>query len=626
MELAENGKSVCLVLDSLVTVECKAFERLASLITFTSMFRNKSVEVDEEMVKKNLRIAFILDENKFDSLIPHHLVNHFVIIHAKRWSKKSVEQSLKECGSEVFSKLSSIEYSSTTQLFQVKRDFNKIHKKRNDARKQQLIHLTFGLSTLEKTAKKASELNVMLSNQRIELDARNEEANEKLDHILSRQQLIQRKQEQVEACRLGMEERQRDIHREQEQVHSRLTEIEPVIRAAKEAVASINKLHLAELRSMCNPPDIIKQVLEAVCLSLGHEFEGWREVQSVMKQDDFIHSILNSNTIHNIERVSRMELSMEAANRASKACGPLLQWLESQIKCTEVSMQVKVFQDEIARLAVELENSTSDLKMTNDQIVVLKDEVDALKQEYDLLTRERHQVQDRIQETRILSERARRVIDALNQEHARWKHNIEAMAIDNLDTVFLFFHCPFYMKTLISTSLHMPPHPLFFHGFILTGKIGYMSHGLPPQYTMQVSMVFNSDLPVIYDPEGIFTRFIQSMYSNKITLVDMNERNWHVRLKQSIALDNKILLHNFVLTSTSHHLSMHLIPISCVSQTFLILNAYPFEITSKTLESICTYLQLKHFNPEAHAIYMKGCARFMTSSIKCAFLNPSCWN
>ena len=52
-----------------------------------------------------------------------------------------------------------------------------------------------------------------------------------------------------------------------------------------------------------------------------------------------------------------MELSVDAANRASKACGPLLQWLLSQIKCAEISAQIQPLRNEISRLTAELENS-----------------------------------------------------------------------------------------------------------------------------------------------------------------------------------------------------------------------------------------------------------------------------
>ena len=607
LKRVEMGETICLVLTSLVITECNACERLVPLITSTAtpFFDHMDFELDEQKIKKNLRIVFIIDEDKFESLIPTHLINYFTIIHSQKWSKKSVEQGFKDLEVDVFDTLSNVEYISTKQMFQVKKDFNKIHTRKSHERKQKLTHLTSGLNTLETTVKTASDLNVVLSNHSIELDKRNQEASEKLDSIVSRQQSIEKKRFEVEAYRLGIEDQQRSIQREQEYVHSQLSEIEPIVKTAKEAVASITKLHLTELRSMVNPPDIIKQVIEAVCLCLGHTFDSWKGVQSIMKQDDFISSVLSTNTISNTEKVSKMELSVDAANRASKACGPLLQWLLSQIRCAEISAQIQPLRNEISRLATELENSNINLKGINDQIEVLLNEVDSLKIDYDLLTRQKHRMQECIQETKALTGRAERITRTLDQERSRWKQSVESMYFDStngdtllsLSTLYDTLKFDITLRTSITNTLSWLHHDW---------QDWVHLHGLPLKYTLQVAKVFNTELPVIYDPEGIFIRFIQSLYLNNVVLLDMNEECWNSKLEQSIVLNNKILLQNFV--HTSHFMSL-VNPLNsnifCVTNT-LDSECISFQITPTALESICTDSQLEHFNPQAHTILHQG--------------------
>ena len=349
-----------------------------------------------------------------------------------------------------------------------------------------------------------------------------------------------------------MENQQKSIQKEQECVRQQLSEIEPAIRTAKEAVASIHKLHLAELRSMVNPPDVIKQVLEAVCLGLGHTFESWKGVQSIMKQDDFISSILNTNIISNVDKISKMELSVETANRASKACGPLLEWLLSQIRYTETSMLVQPLRTEISRLIGELEHSNHDLKTVNTQIEALLDEVNSLKRDYDLITLQKHQTHETIQETKRSSERAERIITALEQGRSRWEQNVESLSIDCTkgDTLLSLstlhnLKLDVNLQTSISSVLSWlyPNWQDWIH-----------SHGLPPQYAVQVARVFNDKMPVIYDPEGIFARFIQSLFSKGIVLLSMNDRCWDLKLGQSMALGSHVLLQDFVLTS--HFMSL----------------------------------------------------------------------
>ena len=85
LKRVEIGETVCLVLSSLVITGCNACERLVPLITSTAtpLFDHMDFELDEQRIKNNLRIVFIIDEDKFESLIPTHLINYFTIIHFK---------------------------------------------------------------------------------------------------------------------------------------------------------------------------------------------------------------------------------------------------------------------------------------------------------------------------------------------------------------------------------------------------------------------------------------------------------------------------------------------------------------------------------------------------------------
>lgn len=65
------------------------------------------------------------------------------------------------------------------------------------------------------------------------------------------------------------------------------------------AVKSIKKQHLVEVRSMANPPGIVKVTLESICLLLGEGTTSpadWKTIRSVIMRDNFISTIVNFNT------------------------------------------------------------------------------------------------------------------------------------------------------------------------------------------------------------------------------------------------------------------------------------------------------------------------------------------
>jgi len=59
------------------------------------------------------------------------------------------------------------------------------------------------------------------------------------------------------------------ISEKQIDVQKDLDHVEPAVREAESAVQSIKKSQLVEVRSMANPPALVKLALESICLLLG---------------------------------------------------------------------------------------------------------------------------------------------------------------------------------------------------------------------------------------------------------------------------------------------------------------------------------------------------------------------
>ena len=62
------------------------------------------------------------------------------------------------------------------------------------------------------------------------------------------------------------------------------------------AVKGIKRQHLVEIRSMANPPGLVKLALESICLLLGESANDWKQIRAVTMKDSFIPTIVNFNT------------------------------------------------------------------------------------------------------------------------------------------------------------------------------------------------------------------------------------------------------------------------------------------------------------------------------------------
>ena len=62
------------------------------------------------------------------------------------------------------------------------------------------------------------------------------------------------------------------------------------------AVKGIKKKDLVEVKSMNNPPPVVKLTLESICLLLGEQVSDWKSLRAVIVKDNFITNIVNMNT------------------------------------------------------------------------------------------------------------------------------------------------------------------------------------------------------------------------------------------------------------------------------------------------------------------------------------------
>lgn len=67
------------------------------------------------------------------------------------------------------------------------------------------------------------------------------------------------------------------------------------------AVSGIKKKQLSEVRSMANPPAIVKLALESICLLLDtsgdtETIPDWKQIRQILNKDSFIPSIVNLDT------------------------------------------------------------------------------------------------------------------------------------------------------------------------------------------------------------------------------------------------------------------------------------------------------------------------------------------
>ena len=302
------------------------------------------------------------------------------------------------------------------------------NEKREDLEEQQR-HLNVGLEKLRTTVSQVKDLRHSLASKRSQLEVKNAQANQKLQQMISDQQEAEAKKLASTEIQAALEKQDQYIHQRQAIVQEDLAQAEPAVLEALAAVGNIKKQHLAEVRSMANPPEAVKLAVESACSVLGHQVDSWKTVQSVIRRDDFISSIQNFDT-GKMSRslrdkmmrdyVTKPAFNYDTVNRASRACGPLVQWVIAQVRFSEILDKVAPLRDEVASLERQADNTKQQAKVVMETVAELETSIARYKEEYAVLISETQGIKGEMDRVHSKVDRSMSLLRNLSSEQERW--------------------------------------------------------------------------------------------------------------------------------------------------------------------------------------------------------------
>ncbi|KAJ9657280.1 dynein heavy chain [Neophaeococcomyces mojaviensis] len=303
------------------------------------------------------------------------------------------------------------------------------HEKREDLEDQQR-HLNVGLEKLRDTVDKVRDLRASLAEKQKRLEAKDIEANDKLQRMVADQQEAETKKATSLEIQSALGKQEKEIASRKEIVLADLAKAEPAVLEAQRSVSNIKRQHLTEVRSMANPPSGVKLALDSVCALLGHRVNSWKDVQVIVRRDDFIASIVNydnekqmtANLRHKMrnEYLSNDDFTFERVNRASKACGPLVQWVSAQVNYSEILDRVGPLRAEVEQLEDNSLQTKAEAKAIANTVAELERSIATYKTEYAALISETQAIKAEMSQVQSKVDRSMKLLDSLSSERVRW--------------------------------------------------------------------------------------------------------------------------------------------------------------------------------------------------------------
>nr|CAA79923.1 heavy chain of cytoplasmic dynein [Saccharomyces cerevisiae] len=433
-----------------------------------------------------------------------------------------------------------------------------------------------GLEKLNESVLKVNELNKTLSKKSTELTEKEKEARSTLDKMLMEQNESERKQEATEEIKKILKVQEEDIRKRKEVVMKSIQDIEPTILEAQRGVKNIKKQQLTEIRSMVNPPSGVKIVMEAVCAILGYQFSNWRDIQQFIRKDDFIHNIVHYDTTLHMkpqirkymeeEFLSDPNFTYETINRASKACGPLYQWVNAQINFSKVLENVDPLRQEMKRIEFESLKTKANLLAAEEMTQDLEASIEVSKRKYSLLIRDVEAIKTEMSNVQANLDRSISLVKSLTFEKERWLNTTKQFSKTSQELIGNCIISSIYetyfghlnereradmlviLKRLLGKFAVKYDVNYRFIDYLVTldEKMKWLECGLDKNdyFLENMSIVMNSQdaVPFLLDPSSHMITVISNYYGNKTVLLSFLEEGFVKRLENAIRFGSVVII------------------------------------------------------------------------------------
>lgn len=492
-----------------------------------------------------------------DEKVPDVVVNVFIIFHQKYLDHYQPKEA------------SPGTFLDALKSFEV--IFNQKYKELEE--KQRFV--TVGLDKLDESVLKVKELNKLLSEKQEQLKYKENEAKKTLDKMLHEQNEAERKQEAVVEIKEILATHQEESKRRRKEVMDELDAFAPVLNEAQHGVKNIKKQQLTEIRSMINPPSAVKVTMEAVCAILGQKISSWREIQNFIRKDEFIFDIVNFDTETMLstetksfieqEYFSKPDFTYKVVNRASKACGPLYQWVFAQLKYGEILSKAEPLKKEAQTIEDEALQSNARLLAAEDMIAELEESIENSKQNYRHLIRDIELIKTEMLGVQTKLERSTTLISNLTSERERWAKSTHLFRKASIELTGNCIISALYsnycgrlvekqrkqmfqiLKSLLVEYLIKfdTNYQFVTHNVEIEKRFEWAALGLPNEefFLENFSMVLTStNVPYILDPDPHILSVVSRYYGKRFTLTSFLEPGFVKKLENGVRFGGVVLI------------------------------------------------------------------------------------
>ena len=300
-----------------------------------------------------------------------------------------------------------------------------------------------GLTKLQSTAAQVDDLKEKLKAQEIELADKNKEADALIQKVGVETEKVNKEKEIADVEKEKVRIINEDVSAKQKSCSEDLAKAEPALKAAQEALNTLNKNNLTELKSFGAPPDIVVTVCGAVMVLFTKgkppKDRSWKACKTMMGNvGEFLDNLINYDK-ENIAKealnevksayLSNPEFQPDFVRGKSLAAAGLCSWVCNIVTFYEVFCDVEPKRMALAEANSQLEAAQSKLAKIMEKIKKLDDALAVLTAEFQKATDAKLKCQQEAETTAKVINLANRLVGGLASEKVRWAEAVQRFKV-----------------------------------------------------------------------------------------------------------------------------------------------------------------------------------------------------
>uniref|UniRef100_T1IHY1 Cytoplasmic dynein 2 heavy chain 1 n=1 Tax=Strigamia maritima TaxID=126957 RepID=T1IHY1_STRMM len=373
-------------------------------------------------------------------------------------------------------------------------------------------HLQAGVSKLNEAKEIVDKLKSQADQQTTQLADKRSEADKALQLITNSMQSAGDQKIEMESLREQTMKEGEKLAKRKKEIDEELKEIDPLIQEAKAAVGGIKSESLSEIRSMRAPPNVIRDILEAVLRLMGIFDTSWNNMKSFLAKRGVKEEITSFDAHRITHEIAKSVLELVSDPEKKKSFDP-------------INAKRAKLRDKLNKSTKEAAEIEINLRKAEETITAAESLVGKLDSEYERWTVQVIDLGTELEKLPMQALLASAFItylsltseDARHEYLAKW---LEALQILNFD-----------VRKFLSSERE---------------QLTWRNEGLPSdELSMENAVVILQSAlrPLLIDPSSVATEWLKKhLQSGKLEIINQQDTNFIRTLELAVRFGKTLLI------------------------------------------------------------------------------------